>query len=524
MDRLHFPANGQVLMEKFDIFFVCDPSWTTSQAGSSEILIGSGRAKCPSLWSFGPSYTTVAFSLPGERLSASEYTVPYDRRHAFRKDKDPALSPFVPRSSHQRSGTTPLSALSENDYMAQCARRMWVSGLGKVRSTTRMALLLAGIGLAFLLGFVLVPRGKEAQSLSGQQGLGLELRARIVSNISDPFGPVVVELVCKNVRESESVAISPFPEWGFNPIFLVRDPKGQLFCSVNDRYGPPPTRSVVLGPGQNFSKLFNLSDPPYPGRWDGISSFDMFSQAGEYQLTVVYRPFYHLFFINRTMADLTINTSLTFNRPRRLRILHLGTCNLSFLRRDLGSAFLTEGGPGPYPAIDEAIQAYDLLILDNVPPEWVGDSQALGKAVMERGLDLVIFGGPLSLGGNGSYSSWSESGLGDLLPVECTGFYMEIPSGARPLPVLGGQRDTIFRDLDTSNLNTIRHLSPYVPRPGATVWSVIQWDGRAPEYFLCSWPIGKSQVMVCAAPLEEILAWANGRQLVARIVEATIPD
>jgi len=397
-----------------------------------------------------------------------------------------------------------------------------------------MFLLLLGIGLALLLVLAVFlgsretqdpsqdPSQNPSQNPSQKLRLGLELRVRIVSNLSDPFGPVVVELVCKNVQEAESILVSPFPEWGFNPVFLLRNPKGQLFRSVNYRFGPPPTQSALLAPGQNISKVFNLSSPPYPGRWGGdkaISGFDLFSQAGEYQLTVVYQPFYHLRFTNRTRAEITMNSTLTFSRSRRLRILHLGTSNLSFLRRDLGSALLVEAGPGPYPAIDEAINVYDVLILDNVPPKWIGDCQAIRTAVMERGLDLVFFGGPLALGGNGSYSSWSDSPLGDLLPVECTSRYKEIPAGSRVRSVFTGPTEKLFEDLDTSDLDTVRHVNPCTPRPGAMVWFIIEKDP-----FLCCWQIGEGQVTVCAASLEEILNWGKGEELAAGIVGAAISD
>ena len=214
-----------------------------------------------------------------------------------------------------------------------------------------------------------------------------------------------------------------------------------------------------------------------------------------------------------------MNATLSFSRPRRLRILHLGTSNLSFLRRDLGSALLVEAGHGPYPAIDEATNVYDVLILDNVPLEWVGDSQAIRTAVMERGLDLVFFGGPLALGGNGSYSSWSDSPLGDLLPVECRGLYKEIPPGSRVRSVFTGPTETLFKDLDISDLDTVRHVNPCTPRPGAMVWFIIEKDP-----FLCFWQIGEGQVTVCAASLDEILNWGKGEELAAGIVEATISD
>jgi len=360
------------------------------------------------------------------------------------------------------------------------------------------------------------------QNVSEELEVGVSLSARIVSNVSDPFSPIVVELVCTNILQTENLTLSPFPEFGFNPVFLLQDPSGHAFLSWSRRFGPPPLQSSVSPPGENLSQVFDLCnvawyqcwlDWPEGGHW--YRGPNIFNLSGEYRLTVIYRPFYHELWTNETRAGITLNASLAFKRPRKLEILHLGTSNLSFLSRDLGSV-MVEAGSGPYPAIETAIVPYNLVIFDNVPPEWIGEhSQAVRRAVLDVGLDILFFGGPLSLGGDGSSSSWEGNPLGDLLPAEPAGPYGEFGPGNLDQPF----GETRFSDFDGYRLETVRHRNPCEIRLGANLLLTITGTGRAPDVFLCQWQVGKGTVTVCTAGCAEILGSQRGKDLLTRIVE-----
>ncbi len=224
--------------------------------------------------------------------------------------------------------------------------------------------------------------------------------------------------------------------------------------------------------------------------------------------------------VSRIQVHLDTGEENYFWLAREAKVAHLGLSDLSFLDTDLGLG-LQQAGQGPYQEIGRVLDSCDLVVLDNVPPEWVTeDSEVLLQAVIEGGLGLVMFGGPNSLEGNGTYSSWCDGPLGGLLPVECRGHYEEIPDAYRVLNVDLGQE--AFQDLDTSTLDTLDHLNPCDIRPGSSILYLVEWRGREPEPLLVQWDIGKGNVLICAASLEEILVWEEGKDFVSRIIKAVL--
>lgn len=182
-----------------------------------------------------------------------------------------------------------------------------------------------------------------------QEEPALEFEARVVQNVSEPGSPVLVELVCRNTRDTGTsanvsdvgdvgdvtdvgnVTVSPFPEWGFNPVFFLETPDGGVFRSYNSRQGPRPGQSLVLLPGREVSGRFNLFELPSTGwwieeGWDETGQWllgpDVFAESGEYRLTAVFYPFFHL--QNASRSSISMNATLTFQRPSALSTLYLG--------------------------------------------------------------------------------------------------------------------------------------------------------------------------------------------------------
>jgi hypothetical protein len=193
--------------------------------------------------------------------------------------------------------------------------------------------------VAYLQGDAAENQSQPAENQSQEQSV-LEFTAQVLGNVSRPDSTILVELVCRNtadigttgnVSDSSNVTVSPFPEWGYNPVFFLQTPDGSTFRSYNSRYGPPAGQSLVLVPGQEVSRTFNLFELPSTGwwieeGWDETSQWhhgpDVFTESGEYRLTVVFYPFFYL--LDSTRSSISMNVTLTLQRPRALSIAHLG--------------------------------------------------------------------------------------------------------------------------------------------------------------------------------------------------------
>jgi hypothetical protein len=84
--------------------------------------------------------------------------------------------------------------------------------------------------------------------------------------------------------------------------------------------------------------------------------------------------------------------------------------------------------------VEDLLDEYNMIILHECPygslayeTLWFKDTwiQMFVEAVEEHGISLEMWGGDASFGGGGEgfYTSWGESSLGPLLPVECLGDY-----------------------------------------------------------------------------------------------------
>jgi hypothetical protein len=98
LDRLYFPRNRRMLLDKFDMVFTFDPRlehFTAGQFGDLEHAFK--RDGMPSFWSFGPSYTFMSGTVLDDVLPIGSYDGYYHRpwRVSFREDKEPLFTPFI---------------------------------------------------------------------------------------------------------------------------------------------------------------------------------------------------------------------------------------------------------------------------------------------------------------------------------------------------------------------------------------------------------------------------------------------
>jgi len=98
LDRLYFPRTKQVLITKFDMYFVFDPRlehFTSRQF--MDLYEASVEEGMPSLWAFGPSYGDICLTILNDVLPISDYDGYYHKpwRVVFRTDLEPVFTPFI---------------------------------------------------------------------------------------------------------------------------------------------------------------------------------------------------------------------------------------------------------------------------------------------------------------------------------------------------------------------------------------------------------------------------------------------
>lgn len=145
-----------------------------------------------------------------------------------------------------------------------------------------------------------------------------------------------------------------------------------------------------------------------------------------------------------------------------------------------------------------------VICFEDVPPDGVNQTELERLAVLEQeGLvGLLFFGGEM-FAGTGNLSTWGDSPISDLMPVEVID--PEVVTGIDTGVVLPREKLELFKDFELDTLR-IHELAKVKAKRGASVAASVKINGE--EYpLMVWWEVNGARIVVWAGDFDDLYNW-----------------